>query len=555
MKHLFALVMMQLKDKLNFSFTASKQKLISFIVFTALKFIAVTAVAYLFFMLTSMLNIFSVGGGVPKNIMVLVHAIILIMSLFSCTVGLMKTLYFADDNKVLITLPVDGNVIFISRLIVYYVFELKRSLFLTIPIFLAFGIFQGVGAAFYPWLIISFLFISAIPVVVGAILSIPAMYIYRVLQKLQVLKFIIYAGLIVAATYGVVALIALIPTDIDMVQMLGPIQQKSAEIFRWCTKWVFPSNRITDIVIGFEKVTPTGYTYTIFRASVFIYFGIMVLGLAVLLAITFLITRPMFIKMVSSSFEFKKKILKISKPNRRLNRALSLIKTEVASFIRSGLLSSFISVYLVVPVLIFLINKIFGAINTRTSGTHMVYAFNLLLIVLPMLASNALISTIYSRDGRAIYVKKTMPISPVLSLSTKLIPVLLLSNVSLIVSICIFGNMVGFSALNIALLCISGVALNCGHILWSALLDLMNPQNEHYATSGEMQDNPNERSSTVIAFIVSAVYAFFSFVLFSDIVKNAVSVACIKLALIGIAFLIATGYMFVNKINIYYNEK
>ena len=555
MKHLFALVMMQLKDKLNFSFTASKQKLISFIVFTALKFIAVTAVAYLFFMLTSMLNIFSVGGGVPKNIMVLLHAIILIMSLFSCTVGLMKTLYFADDNKVLITLPVDGNVIFISRLIVYYVFELKRSLFLTIPIFLAFGIFQGVGAAFYPWLIISFLFISAIPVVVGAILSIPAMYIYRVLQKLQVLKFIIYAGLIVVATYGVVALIALIPTDIDMVQMLGPIQQKSAEIFRWCTKWVFPSNRITDIVIGFEKVTPTGYTYTIFRASVFIYFGIMVLGLAVLLAITFLITRPMFIKMVSSSFEFKKKILKISKPNRRLNRALSLVKTEVASFIRSGLLSSFISVYLVVPVLIFLINKIFGAINTRTSGTHMVYAFNLLLIVLPMLASNALISTIYSRDGRAIYVKKTMPISPVLSLSTKLIPVLLLSNVSLIVSICIFGNMVRFSALNIALLCISGVALNCGHILWSALLDLMNPQNEHYATSGEMQDNPNERSSTVIAFIVSAIYAFFSFVLFSDIVKNAVSVACIKLAFIGIAFLIATGYMFVNKINIYYNEK
>ena len=82
----------------------------------------------------------------------------------------MKTLYFADDNKILITLPVGENLIFISRLIVYYVFELQRSLFLTIPIFLAFSIISGVGVLNYIWLPIVFIFVSAIPVLLGAIL-------------------------------------------------------------------------------------------------------------------------------------------------------------------------------------------------------------------------------------------------------------------------------------------------------------------------------------------------------------------------------------------------
>jgi hypothetical protein len=68
--------------------------------------------------------------------------------------------------------------------------------------------------------------------------------------------------------------------------------------------------------------------------------------------------------------------------------------------------------------------------------------------------------------------------------------------------------MVEFSALNIALLAISCIALNAGHMIWSASLDLMNPQNETYATSGEMDDNPNERGSTVIAFIVSALIVY-----------------------------------------------
>ena len=54
------------------------------------------------------------------------------------------------------------------------------------------------------------------------------------------------------------------------------------------------------------------------------------------------------------------------------------------------------------------------------------------------------------------------------------------------------------------------------HLFVSASLDLMNPQNEQYATSGEVENNKNESVSTLIAFAGSLVIALFSFFLFRE---------------------------------------
>ena len=63
MKHLQALVMMQLKDKLDFDFLSSKRTLISKIVFTLLKFIIVTAAAMGVFKISLMIGLFSLSSS------------------------------------------------------------------------------------------------------------------------------------------------------------------------------------------------------------------------------------------------------------------------------------------------------------------------------------------------------------------------------------------------------------------------------------------------------------------------------------------------------------
>ncbi len=544
MKHLYALVMMQLKDKLDFSFTASTQKLISKIVFTLLKFIAVAAVTYLLF---SVLPLLVFTGGVPKELMVFIFGVIFFLSVLSCTIGLMKNLYFADDNKVLITFPVNANLIFLSRLIVFYIFELKKSVFLTIPIFIAFGLVSSVSAIYYIWLFIAFIFISAVPVLVGALLSIPAMFAYAFIKKRAYLQVILYILFVVAFVFCAVKVIGLIPPEINLIEQRGTIERYIMTGLNWCNDHLYPVNFMVSMLCGYKM----SLSYDLFVWQVPAYFGILLGIIVILWAVSFAVSRPLFFSMMSKTFEFEKIPPKHSKPDIKHKKVFSFFKTELFSLARSGQVGTFVGMYVAVPVLIFLLNKIFASMDTRLQGVYMVYSFNLLIMLLPMLASNAVISTLYSRDGRAAYITKTIPVSPQIPLIIKLIPMALGSAISLVISIIIFASFVSLTTKELIFLCIGIVGMQWGHILWSGLLDLMNPQNEQYATVGEMPDNPNETISTIIAFIVAAIYALFSFILFPE----GVTVACLKLGVIGVVFVAVLAYMYLTKIKVYYYEK
>ena len=546
MKHLKALVMMQLKDKLDFSFLSSKQRTISKVVFTILKFGIVTAVSYVVFMLLPMLLF--VGGKVPSNLMVFIFGLIFLLSIISCMLGLMKNLYFADDNKVLITFPVNANMIFVSKLIIYYLFELKRSLFLTIPIFLGYELFSRMGAVHVIWLFIAFIFISALPVLIGAVLSIPAMYIYRFFKKVPVVKLLTYAAVAAVAVFASISVISLIPDQINLVQQRGAIERAVNQALVWCKDNVYPVNLIVSMLVGYPI---TGLEYTIFHLDVLKYFGIMIGIIAVLGMLVFFISRPIFFGMMSKSFEFEKKLINKNNPNKKRGIVATFFKTELSSLLRSGITATFIVMYLAVPVLIYLLNKVYAAMDTNTEGKYMTYSFNLLIMILPLMASNAVIATLYSRDGRVSYLRKTFPLTPIVPLVIKIIPMLVCSAISIIASVIVFSRFVALSPIQIALLGIGLVGMQWGHVFWCATLDLMNPQNESYATTGNVDDNPNETSATVIAFIASAVFAFFSYV----IIPEGVMTACIKLCLIGLAFMLALIYMFVSKVKVYFYEK
>lgn len=546
MKHLKALVMMQLKDKLDFSFLSSRQRTISKIVFTVLKFAIVTVVSYVVFMLLPML-LFS-SGRVSPNLMVFIFGLIFLLSTISCVIGLMKNLYFADDNKVLITFPVNANMIFVSKLIIYYLFELKRSLFLTIPIFLGYEIFSKMIGFHTLWLFLAFIFISALPVLIGAVLSIPAMYIYRFFKKVPVVKLLTYAAVAAVAVFVAISVISLIPDQINLVQQRGAIERAVNQALVWCKDNVYPVNLIVSMLVGYPI---TGLEYTIFHLEVLKYFSIMIGIIAILGVLAFFISRPIFFGMMSKSFEFEKKLINKNNPNKKRGIVATFFKTELSSLLRSGITATFIVMYLAVPVLIFLLNKVYAAMDTDTEGKYMTYSFNLLIMILPLMASNAVIATLYSRDGRVSYLRKTFPMTPLVPLVIKIIPMLVCSAISIIASVIVFSRFVALSPIQIVLLGIGLVGMQWGHVFWCAMLDLMNPQNESYATTGNVDDNPNETSATVIAFIASAVFAFFSYVL----IPEGVMTACIKLCLIGLAFMLALIYMFVSKVKVYFYEK
>ena len=108
-----------------------------------------------------------------------------------------------------------------------------------------------------------------------------------------------------------------------------------------------------------------------------------------------------------------------------------------------------------------------------------------------------------------------------------------------------------FNVLTTVLMCVSLCSIYTGHLFWSASLDVMNPQNEQYATTGAQANNPNETKSTIMAFIVSAVFTY----LFYFLVEERMSTVWFKLIFVALLYVGWNIFMYFSKVKLYYGEK
>ena len=124
MKSLFILVMMQLKEQMNFRrLKGENAKFFSAlltVVVAIVKFAAVTALCYAFLLVAKQLGLFSFADfPIPDTVISIVFSVMLLFSIISCTVGLTKSMYYARDNAVLLTLPCTPLQVYLSKLVIF----------------------------------------------------------------------------------------------------------------------------------------------------------------------------------------------------------------------------------------------------------------------------------------------------------------------------------------------------------------------------------------------------------------------------------------------------
>lgn len=555
MKGLKTLVAMQLKDKVDLSATKDKKQLFRILFIGLLKFLLVTVLAYS--LLSLCVEYIFTQDETPK-VLILVLGFSLILSIISCTFDLMKNLYFAEDNKVLITLPVPANKIFISKIIVFYIYELKKSLFFLLPITFSGILLLGSKGLCSPlsyfWMFIPMLFILMLPVLIGSLLSIPLMFIHRFLKQHSVLETIVILITFVSAIVGIVFLIKLIPTNIDLINQWPVIKESIREFLKNVEEHSIISSNLIYILIG-EKTPSLVYSFSWFTILKFV---CLIATCGVLFVLTYFLSRPLFFNMMSKNFELNKEI-ENNKPNKRHGKYTTFIFKEFKINLRTMSISvNYLIVYIIIPILILFLNTMYKAMDTRTLGDLLIYTFNILLICLPLLASNDLVATYYSREGRAGYMKRTKPIYALYPLFTKLFFNALFSIPTVFVTVAVFGNMVDFNVAQIIVLGFAILLLHLGHMIYSATLDIMNPQNEQYATTGNTIDNPNENKSIAVAFILSFGYALISYKLLSEASVAGTSGSLLfgmgKLLFISAIFFIYMIVMFMKRVKAFYYD-
>ena len=570
---LVTLVKMQLKEKMDMSYLRSKRKLIFKLTWLFIEFAAITAVISVIFYFVKLFKLFSTNNTVPVSVISVVFGVMLLLSLVTDTVGLMKSLYFSKDNTVLLTFPATPSLVFFSKLATYYVYEFRKSFMFTIPMFIAYGlVVRGYGLSdpktlwYYPWLILMFILISSIPVLFAALLSIPTMFLYVFLNRVKILQYVLYialaGGIILLAWW----LIGLIPADIDFTENWGQITHDLHQFFRWVDNpgsiladqantfgaklavFLVPLRMFTELIIG--KIV--GLTGQLFHSgtlgTLFVLIGI---GVALLL-LCFLCSKPLFCRMASTPFEFKKKDKIEVRANRKAPPFLSAIKKEFIIGVRSN---SFIKLggilIVIMPMAIYLLNKLYSAMDTRFIGTQMTICFNIVIILLIMLMTNIDIASVYSRDGSSSYLNKVQPTPYAILLFSKLIFPLIISLAGLIFTVNIFAIEAGLARNDAILIGVMIYGVYLAHLFTSAESDIMNPQYEQYATFNEQTNNPNETGSGVSAILFSAIVFAVAFFLSS---RNDAG-AWLKLAIVALGLAVFKVITYLSKIKAFYKEK
>lgn len=548
MNALKTLVIMQLKDKLDFSFTGSKRNLILKIVLSVVKLAAVCAVFFVLFLLSVKFSIFSLSpSALPDTVINIVFTVIQILAIISCTIGLSNALYLSADNKVLLTLPVSSSQIFVSKLILFYIFEVKRNIFFTLPMFIAYGIVNSAVWYYYIWLIPVFLLISFIPVAVGSILSIPAMFVEGIVRKFKWLQFslmIIASALIV---WGIVAAINNIPQNINILSQWGKISEQIALFlhnfsralipFYWmCLLAIGGTYRIGAKLIGLDTLAYLGGTIGV---------------AAVLFGLAFLLARPLFFKMASRQFEYEKKSSASHKNVVHSAKSAPYFESIKMSFRSNRRLLLVIVEFALPAILTLFLNRLYSAMNTSFLGQTLTQTFNVLVMFVVMLSFNSVYASVYSRESNARNIMKTRPNNPLRTLFARIsfrAVTIILSSVAVITVYCVVGG-VAFGKtvmLGIALICAS-----LAHLLWCAEIDVMHSQTDQYQTIGVDFDNPNERNATIIGLLIAVLFT----VLFNMFNDRGETAAFVKIMLIAIAFFAARVYLYVTRVKLYFIER
>ena len=566
MKQLLRLTLFQLKDKIDMSWMKSRKTLIQTIVFSVLKFVAVAVIVFgILFLLTKV-------GFLNKyhdiiRLFTMFLAVTMFLNLCSSTYNLSKSLYMADDNKVLITFPVNANKLFFSKLFVYYFYELKRSFLLLIPGIFGFLVFEAFDFKSFEvnflqiiWMIIPVIMLVAIQVLLASILSIPFLYIYRLFKRNQIFDLILVAIGVSAFIFVVVKLINLIPDDIDLDRQWPSMVNGFAKFIETFDDYAYPVNYYSRIFFGEIAGTGTTWNDVHYQLLGFTFLrALIALGVLTILGlVAFLLIRPFYFTMIYKTFEYDKNPQLVMRKNVKHKKYVTFANKEFKlSFRDFDISGSYIAIYIIVPILLLFMDRVMSAISKSMRGDNIAIAVNALLTILPLLASNSTIATLYSKEGRTAYLTKSNPVNPFIPLTSKLLFNLVFSVPSIIACSIIFANFSGLGVPIAVLFSVSVLLIQYAHIFYSAAQDIMNPQNEVYATTGSDFNNPNEARATVMAFIGSfaiTVVLYFMLVESNALHGNYLS-AFIRLFVVA-AFLFAGFlYLFIKKIQAFYYEK
>ncbi|MBR4237800.1 hypothetical protein IKQ02_05160 [bacterium] len=512
-KRVSILVSMQLKNVNKKKSLSFGRKTVSF--FVSLVLIALITTG-LYFALSFIVNVFSIGFILSSDFLMVYIAALQLTSIVTCTGGMMQSLFLDRDNVLLLSFPCRHSEVFTSKLIVYYIFELRKALFGILPLILTIGISTNesiysalpfVKLNYFLLIPIVIILLPLIPVLIGSLLSLPASFLKRFINSSPIIE-LIFILVLVFLTYGLTFII------------VSALPDRIAVITEYVTfldniKSLFAS--VASFTLYVRFFVHMLYSYNILLNILFILL-IVVTGVTLVI----LIIKPFYFNLASRSMEeAREKDHKMSTKTNK-NVFVSFIKKEfLMSYRDIGKTTESYLLILFMPSIMILILAIYSRLALNLS-TGPVYAsiFAMLYLSLLSLTSVVDISTSLSREGTEFIILKTAPSKCENVTWAKILVSLVFTLGVLTVSYLMLY--VGALALNIKylveyipLIYVVSVITNIGLTFKGMEVDVMNPSLIEYATTKSTKENKNISKTieegTLLSVIYTTIFGIFIF--------------------------------------------
>lgn len=358
------------------------------------------------------ITVSAVPMGLQQEVLYVLVAMAQIIVLFFGGVAVMGYLYFSNDNNLLSTLPIKPQVIFAAKFSMAYLSELLFSVAISIPMLIAYGItciVMGAGVAWHYFVImlLSVPLLPIIPLFVITIISMPLMYVVSFFRKRAVsnsialgIVYIAAMGLYFAFIFGMQSL-TVATNDTTALSSVGVVlfkRVKAATIF------------------NYNLVAALSGKSTVLNYFIYLIGHIALLAIAVGLSSLFY-KRAIAIIAEGAGSSKKKGTKRAAKQEQAVKSSLyrSFFLKEVRTLINTPalLVSTLMSLFLP-PILLVFLSGTMGESFTGESGFDggMFFTGYAVFITFMLISSTNMVATIgISREGKNLYILKTLPIS------------------------------------------------------------------------------------------------------------------------------------------------
>ncbi len=432
-----------------------------------------------------------------------------LLSILTSTVSLSHDLYTSRDNMLLMTYPVKHIAVFISKLVVQYILELRRSLMLTLPLFFAYGISaQGsLSAHFVLGAFAYAVLLPLLPVLIGSLLSIPFVYLSKVFKRADVVKgvftLLLFAGLITILAFLVNWLNEI--GEIRLVAIWNRFQREFNGFLESANRFSLYVNFVGHSMLDKEPL------------SVFLNWLYMFATIVGLTGLVLLAALPTFYRLASSATENASNRPHKGKNKTHKSTFFTFVRKETTLALRN--LANFASDYVflfAMPFILILMMTIFTHINRNSLGFSLTYGILALVTMVLLSVSNTASATAISSEGNEFVLLKTAPGDTKNIIWSKLLLNFVIAFVSTLISYILLTVFLSVDAangrINIGIVWVIfglSVLLEVGQLLGAIQYDILNPRLREFANS----QNKNEIKSSSRSILSGLVTAFMGTIL------------------------------------------